>query len=72
MSGPGLPAPPGEVVDFVQPFTLQPYQILTVAGCVIFTTVAVAARLVTKIFVIKRLNWEDCKSRDYAAVLIQS
>lgn len=57
---PGLPPPPGVTPYFDDPFTLQPYNTLTVAGCVFFTTVGVFARLYTKIFLMKRVNVEDC------------
>lgn len=44
---PGLAPPPGVTPDFVSPYTLQPYQTLTVVACIIVTTVIVAARLYT-------------------------
>lgn len=56
---PGLAPPPGVTPDFTSPYTLQPYQTLTVAGCIIVTSVMVAARLYTKVYVMKALKWED-------------
>ena len=56
---PGLPPPPGVTPDFFSPFTLEPYNILSVAGCTIITTTMVFLRLYTKKFVIKRMSWED-------------
>lgn len=44
---PGLPPPPGITPDFLSPYTLQPYQALTVVACIILTTIMVAARLYT-------------------------
>lgn len=58
---PGLEPPPGVTPDFESPYTLQPYQALTVAACIILTTVMVVARLFTKIKIIKAVKWEDCK-----------
>ena len=57
---PNLPPPPGQIVDTTSPFTLQPYQVLTVVGCIITTTLAVAARLYTKTRIMKVITWEDC------------
>lgn len=61
---PGLAPPPGVTPDFVSPYTLQPYQALTVVACIIITTVMVAARLYTKVCVIKAV-----KSEDYTCVM---
>ena len=44
---PGLPHPPGVTPNLNSPYTLQPYQTLTVVACIIMTTVMVAARLYT-------------------------
>lgn len=46
-NGTGLAPPPGVTPDFTSPYTLQPYQALTVVACIIVTTVMVAARLYT-------------------------
>ena len=57
---PGLAPPPGVSPYFYSPFTLQPYNAVTIAGCTIVTTIMVLARMYTKQFVLKKLNWEDC------------
>ncbi|KAM0804201.1 hypothetical protein BDR22DRAFT_654105 [Usnea florida] len=56
---PALSPPPGVPAEFYSPFTLRPYETLTIVGSVITTTVMVAARLYTKKFIIKALKWED-------------
>ena len=60
-NAPGLTPPSGVTPNFDGPYTLEPYQKLTVAPCIVVTTVMVAARLYTKICIIKALKWEDCK-----------
>ena len=44
---PGLPPPPGVTLNLTSPYTLQPYQALTVVACIIVTTIMVTARLYT-------------------------
>ena len=57
----GLSSPPGVVPNFTDPYTLRPFQALTIAQCIIVTTVVVLARLYTKQYLIKKRNWEDCR-----------
>ena len=57
---PGLVPPPGVTPDLTSPYTLQPYQALTVVACIIITTLAVAARMYTKLRIMKKRTWEDC------------
>ncbi|CAD6591391.1 MAG: hypothetical protein ASARMPREDX12_005148 [Alectoria sarmentosa] len=56
---PALAPPPGVPAEFFSPFTLRPYQALTIVASVLTTTVMVAARLYTKNFIVKALKWED-------------
>lgn len=58
---PGLTPSPGMTPSLSDPFTLSTYQSLTVAGCIIATTILVAARMYTKRYVMRSLVWEDCK-----------
>lgn len=58
---PGLAPPPGVTPDFESPFSLQPYQAVVVAACIILTTVLVGARLYTKARIVRAVVWEDCK-----------
>ena len=59
---PALKPPPGVTPNFNDAFTLEPYNIVTVALCTALGTVMVLARLYTKIHIVKKLLWEDCKS----------
>lgn len=56
-----LALPPGVPAEFSSPYTLRPYQALTIVASVIATTVMVAARLYTKKLIVRALKWEDCK-----------
>ena len=56
---PGLDPPAGVIPTFHQPYTLLPYAEVTIALCGIITTFLVAARLYVKIFILKKLLWED-------------
>ncbi|CAO1604355.1 ribosomal protein L36 [Xanthoria calcicola] len=58
-SQPGLPPPPGVIPNFQDAYTLHSFHAMTIAQCIIITTLAVSARLYTKQFVIKKRNWED-------------
>ena len=60
-SQPGLTPPPNVVPNFGNIYTLEPYQTMTIAACIIMTTVLVFARIYTKRFILKSLVWEDCK-----------
>ena len=60
-SRPGLTPPPDVIPSFSNPFSMQPYQVLTIALSIIATTVLVFARMYTKIFIMKSTVWEDCK-----------
>ena len=57
----GLSPPPGVAPNLTDPYTLHPFQALTIAQCIIVTTIVVLARLYTKQYVIKKRNWEDCR-----------
>ena len=58
---PALEPPPGVPAEFFGPFTLRPYQALTIVASVITTTVMMAARLYTKKFIVSVMKWEDCE-----------
>ena len=51
------------VPAFSDPFSMQPYSVLTIAGCIISTTILVAARMYTKRWIMKSTLWEDCTRR---------
>ena len=48
--------------DFQDPFTLKPYWIVTAALGLIATTFFMILRLYTKVFIVKKIRWEDCKA----------
>ena len=56
-----LAPPPGVIPDFQDPFTLRPYWIVTAALGLAGTGLLLALRLYTKIAIVKRCRWEDCK-----------
>ena len=58
---PALTPPPGIIPDFQDPFTLRPYWIVTTALGLLGSGFFLALRLYTKIAVVKRLRWEDCR-----------
>ncbi|KAI4182738.1 MAG: hypothetical protein L6R41_005796 [Letrouitia leprolyta] len=58
---PAMKPPPGFSPNPNDAYTLQPYNIITTAFCAALTTTVVTARLFTKIRIIKKLQWEDCK-----------
>ena len=58
---PALAPPPGMVPNFVDPFTLNNYLILTSTVCLALTTVMIMIRIITKAYVIKIVTLEDCK-----------
>ena len=56
-----LEPPPGVPAEPYNPYTLQPYMVLSSIGTIIITTPLVAARIYTKKFIVKALQWEDCR-----------
>ncbi|KAL8737724.1 MAG: hypothetical protein Q9181_001409 [Wetmoreana brouardii] len=56
---PALTPPPGVIPNFQQPYTLQPYVELTIAGGIAITSALIAARLFVKIRLMKKWLWED-------------
>lgn len=59
---PGLPAPPGDVHNFVNPYSLGWLIVFTSAITLAASTLFIVIRLYTKRFLNKAgLQWEDCK-----------
>ena len=58
---PALAPPAGVPAEFYNPYTLRPYQALTIVASVLVTTTMVAARLYTKKVIVNAMKWEDCK-----------
>ena len=57
---PGLAPPPGVTPDFVHPYSLQKYNVITLSVCMTVSTLFVAMRLYTNARITRTLNWEDC------------
>ena len=67
--------PAGTIPNFHDPPNLDAFVALTIALCVTFGTLAVVLRMYTKVFILRALAWEDCKScaffcRDFCHLLI--
>ena len=58
---PALEPPPGVISNFKNPWTFDGLAIATVAVCLTTTTLAVAMRILTKIFVMRAFRLEDCQ-----------
>jgi hypothetical protein len=56
---PGLPPPDGEISNFVNPEYLRAPMIAAVTLGIVFSTFTVAARIYTKLLVIRSRNYED-------------
>ncbi|MCJ1471167.1 hypothetical protein MMC07_009815, partial [Pseudocyphellaria aurata] len=55
----GLPPPPGVTPNFVDPYSLRRFFILTFVMCVTVTTIFILVRAYTKTYIIKAHEWED-------------
>ena len=58
---PGMSPPPGINPCFDDPFTLRPYNTLTVVACAVTTTFMLVARLYTKQYLLRSITSEDCE-----------
>lgn len=61
LNGPAMAAPAGTHYNFVNPENLNDWFILTIVLCLVVSTLAVSARVYTKIWIIKKIGWEDCE-----------
>jgi len=55
----GLP-PPGVVPDLVNPHYLHTIDLVTHVLCLVVSTIAVALRIFTKVYIMKQVRVEDC------------
>ena len=62
LEGPAMSPPAGTIPNFHDPPNLDAFVALTIALCVTFGTLAVVLRMYTKVFILRALAWEDCKS----------
>ena len=60
LNGPALTPPPGVKSNFVNPPNMDFIVILTISICTSFSTIAILLRLYTKLFVIRKIVFEDC------------
>ena len=62
LNGPAGTPPPGAIPNFDNAPNLDVYLIVTISTCMTSAAVAVLLRMYTKIFIIRSLANEDCKS----------
>ena len=60
LEGPAMSPPAGVIPNFHDPANLDTFVALTVTLCVGISTLAVALRMYTKVFILRVLAWEDC------------
>lgn len=58
---PALPPPPGMHSNFVNPSSLERLFVAALALMLFLVSVAVGARLVAKIYIMKSMQLEDCQ-----------
>jgi hypothetical protein len=58
---PAMMPPPGEVVDFNSPENRAALYIAVCSILIPLTALFVAAKLCMRIFVVRKLAWDDCK-----------
>lgn len=63
LNGPAMAPPPGAVPNFVDPPNLDHIVILVLTLCMSFSTIAVLLRMYTKLFVLRKIAFEDCMFR---------
>ena len=61
MNGPGLPPPEGVIPNFDNPYNYQSLVLMTLVVCFTISTTFVALRMYIRVFLVKSLQWEDCK-----------
>lgn len=68
---PALSPPSGVSPCFESPYSLNPYQVLEIAACASITSVMLAARVYTKLALLKHFTWEDCKQNLLAQFIMR-
>ena len=61
LNGPAGTPPAGVISNFENPPNLDVYLYLTLSLCLAFTSLAVCARIYTKILLLRSVRYEDCK-----------
>lgn len=60
LEGPAAAPPPGVKSNFVNPESLSRYSVLISVMIVGISTLAILVRMYTKIWIIQKVEWEDC------------
>jgi hypothetical protein len=58
---PGIPPPPGEVTNFIDPPNLLTTMSVVIAVSSVFMVTAVGLRVYSKISTRRAFSWEDCE-----------
>lgn len=61
LNGPAMHPPPGVEPNFVDPPNLEHIFILVLTLCVSFSAIAVFLRMYTKLFILRKVAFEDCR-----------
>lgn len=70
LNGPALAPPPGVIPNFVNPDNAFVSYVVTVVLCVSTSTLVFWMRMYTKIYILQRLGWEDCKFSPFLWVVL--
>jgi hypothetical protein len=60
LDSPAASTPDGEAPNFIDPPNLHVQIYVTLVLCLVLTTVTLAARIYTKAYIIRSLDWDDC------------
>lgn len=61
LNGPAMAPPPGVIPNFVDPPNLLHIFILVLTLCVSLPTIAILLRMYTKLFILRKVVFEDCR-----------
>lgn len=64
---PALEAPQGETSNLVDPYSTHRYLVVTSAVCLVLSLSAIAARIFTKVHILRKMQIEDCKFPQHLA-----
>ena len=62
LNGPGLAPPNGIIPNFKDPSSQKQVVIAANVICLVIASIGLFIRVYTKVFLVKRYGWEDCKS----------
>lgn len=61
LNGPAMAPPPGVTPNFIDPPNLRHIVVLVLTLCMSFSTVAILMRMYTKLFILRKTAFEDCR-----------